>query len=58
MGTDKMKEYLVKKENIDEFLINKIMINYQNLNAYITEKLGKGFQIGHSYFINQFVTMI
>ncbi|HHT37888.1 MAG TPA: DUF3578 domain-containing protein [Mollicutes bacterium] len=54
-GTDKMREYLIKKENVDEELIDKIMVSFRNLNAYITEKLGKGFQIGHSYFINQFV---
>jgi 5-methylcytosine-specific restriction protein B len=54
-GADKMRNYLINEENVDENIVDQIMIKYQDLNDYITKKIGRGFCIGHSYFIGQFI---
>ncbi len=52
--SSKMKKYLINENYVNEDFVNKLMSSYSNLNDFITKKLGKGFCVGHSYFINQF----
>ena len=53
-STDKMRNYLINVDKLDYKFVDEIMHKYSDLNVYVEEKLGKGFRIGHSYFINQF----
>jgi 5-methylcytosine-specific restriction protein B len=47
----KFKNELVNK-GVDEGIVEKIQSKIPRLNRKITTDLGKGFQIGHSYFCN------
>ena len=49
----KFRNYLTDR-GVDEGLIDKIQMKFRALNSVINddESLGKGFQIGHSYFCN------
>lgn len=49
----KFKEYLLKKENLNEKIVNKIITKFIKLNKFIEDTLGNNFLIGHSYFIGQ-----
>ena len=50
-GKREFREYLLKAE-VDSALVDRICTNFSSLNEQISEDtdLGKGFQIGHSYF--------
>lgn len=47
----KFRNTLIDK-GVDEAIIDKIQSKIGRLNEKITSELGKGFQIGHSYFCN------
>jgi 5-methylcytosine-specific restriction protein B len=47
----KFKNYLVN-EGVDEGIVDKIYSRITRLNSNIEKTIGKGFQIGHSYFCN------
>lgn len=51
-GKKEFREYLQKVE-VDSALVERICTNFSRLNDNISEDkdLGKGFQIGHSYFV-------
>ena len=51
-GKREFREYLLKVE-VDSALVDRICTNFSILNDKISEDkdLGKGFQIGHSYFV-------
>lgn len=53
-SSKKMRDYLVNNELLNSHMADKILKAFIELNQYLTEKLGSGFVIGHSYFINQF----
>ena len=49
----KFSEYLIKKFNVEDELVDKIIDRMTKLNEVIagdTKNLGTGYQIGHSYF--------
>lgn len=48
---NKFKNDLIDK-GVDEGVVEKIKLKIDRLNKKIVEDLGKGFQIGHSYFCN------
>ena len=50
----KLRDYLINVEKLDTRFVSKLASNYTKLNEFITDKIGKGFIIGHSYFIGQF----
>ena len=49
----KFKQYMRDHENLEKELVDKIIKVFTSLNMYVHESLGKGFLIGHSYFVNQ-----
>lgn len=51
-GKREFREYLLEAE-VDSALVDRICTNFSKLNEQICEDkdLGKGFQIGHSYFV-------
>lgn len=51
---EKLRNHLVEKEAMENDIADKIISKYRELNRFITDKLGEEFNIGHSYFINQF----
>ena len=50
------KEYLLQKNNLKEKQIDEICSKFTKLNMLIKEDLGKGFEIGHSYFVDSIDT--
>ncbi|NTW96624.1 MAG: DUF4357 domain-containing protein [Erysipelotrichaceae bacterium] len=53
-GTSQFTNYMVEESKLPKEFVDKLSKSYINLNEYITQKIGKGFVIGHSYFIDQF----
>lgn len=51
-NNDKFKQYMLEKNGIEEEFIDKIISKMNSLNNMIEKSLGKGFKIGHSYFVN------
>ena len=52
----KLSEYLIKEEGIDDEFADKLTRGYISLNKYIEDTLNENFIIGHSYFIKQLKT--
>lgn len=50
-SSGKFKDYLLYKEDIEEYFIDNLINKFNLLNDIIESSLGKGFKIGHSYFI-------
>ena len=48
------KNYLLLNNQLYESQVNKICFRFSRLNSAIREDLGKGFEIGHSYFVDLF----
>lgn len=46
------KNYLLLNNHLSETQVNKICSKFSKLNSAIREDLGKGFEIGHSYFVD------
>ncbi len=46
------KKYLLQKNNLKENQINEICSKFTKINMLIKDDLGKGFEIGHSYFVD------
>lgn len=46
------KNYLLSNNQLNESQVNKICYKFSRLNSAIREDLGKGFEIGHSYFVD------
>ncbi len=46
------KNYLINENNLTESQVNKICLTFNKVNSLIREDLGKGFEIGHSYFVD------
>lgn len=49
---DVFKKYLITKNNITVDKVDKLCIDFCKLNDIIKDDLGKGFEIGHSYFVD------
>ena len=52
----KFKEYLLEKNHLDENQATEICNKFNRLNNLIKDDLGKGFEIGHSYFVDSIET--
>ena len=46
------KKYLLQKNNLKENQIDEICSKFTKINMLIKDDLGKGFEIGHSYFVD------
>ena len=46
------KNYLLSNNQLNESQVNKICSKFSRLNSAIREDIGKGFEIGHSYFVD------
>lgn len=50
------KKYLLQKNNLKENQIDEICSKFTKINMLIKDDLGKGFEIGHSYFVDSINT--
>ena len=50
------KKYLLEKNKLKESQIDEICLKFTKLNMLIKDDLGKGFEIGHSYFVDSIDT--
>lgn len=51
-GNKKLKDFLNDNDNLPEEFIDKLNTRFSKLNKQIRTRLGSGFTIGHSYFVN------
>ncbi len=50
---DRLKEYLLAQQHLPSDFVAKILQGFTKLNQAISERLGPGFMIGHSYLVDQ-----
>lgn len=51
-GKTEFKKWLIEKNEISETKVNELCTKMNNINLKIRTDLGKGFEIGHSYFVD------
>ena len=53
-GTTQFTKYMTEVSSLPKNFVDRLNTSYIALNNYISEKIGRGFVIGHSYFVDQF----
>ncbi len=49
----KFKNYMIEHKKVNKDFVNSLCSKLEKLNDIISKDLGKGFEIGHSYFVEQ-----
>lgn len=50
---DRLKQYLLQQKQLPTDFVTEILQKFTQLNKNISERLGPGFMIGHSYLVDQ-----